>query len=372
MPYALVELVETSTPTLKARRGFSRNFVRQPAGYDRSAHNVVRLRGATRAEDRALVWFDDEVVDSRVLKLADGAGEKVAEATKQRLDAFAGDREFRTIDEFNASVAGLLTTPTTRGRWGALKPSFRRQRREIWLGPGGAGRNLFWSEAALVRRGSVQYQDTFNRTAANLNGSTLSSGTVQWAEVGGTTFTGANNRAEATNLTSGADCFLVVNTDTDTDDMYAEAAWKVWTRNGATSLISGVFVRAASDISSGYEGYIEDDGGDGYALIYAWDFDDVIASGAEPTLPFVQKIGIEADGSTIEMWIDDVSWNGPLTDTNEPTGAGLRRGAIQAVGNGANTNDIALDDFLVKDVSFVAATGFGALLSSTRNRLVIP
>jgi hypothetical protein len=135
--------------------------------------------------------------------------------------------------------------------WGALQPSIKSFRNEIWLGPGGPGNHLTWYEPVAPFSHSVTRSDNFDRSAANLAGFSDGSG-VTWVEAIGTAWTGANNRAECNNIPTDTGPKAVASTDCDSADMFAEFTSVVFTRNSTTYLALSPEARQNNTGTSGY------------------------------------------------------------------------------------------------------------------------
>lgn len=143
--YALAPMVQVATTAHRTSR-----LAWRPAGFDLSAHNFVQL--SVSGTRRALVWFDDPVVDARVVKVADGATEVLGTASRTALGTAIADRVLKST--FDATIVDVLKTPPLAWGLGRLRPETDAYR--IWLGPGGRGKNLFGriitSEPATLER----------------------------------------------------------------------------------------------------------------------------------------------------------------------------------------------------------------------------
>ncbi len=183
MPYFLAPLIDG--PRAKEAFGPNRSIF---AGTDlEDGANLVRL-----GRDRALVWTPSVTpTDRRVTLLADSADDTISAARRLVLrDAVAKDRTLTASARLNDIVRDLLVTPEQdndgKRSWNPLLHTHEGYH-EIFLGPGGPGKNLLY-RALVAPEGphSKDIQDTFNRANGNLNGSTTSDAQTTWSLVQGT------------------------------------------------------------------------------------------------------------------------------------------------------------------------------------------
>lgn len=218
MPYYLVPFV----------RPEGRSRGRRPRGYDHASHSFVTL--GTGESARALIWFDDPFTDPEADKVADGADETLALTTRTTLGALVKDREYRDVGQrFDHSVAELLKRPPAGWSFAPLRPSVRRRRYEVWLGPGRRGQNLFYSEPVSAVKHSKTWIDTFNRANGALAGSTLSGGGATWVDSLGI-LSIVSNQVQASAFDPDVGYVALVDTDTDTADMYSSVQLVSFTR----------------------------------------------------------------------------------------------------------------------------------------------
>lgn len=324
MPYYLTSLVA-------ANRG------RSPAGWDsQGGANWILLDS-----DEALLWLPSAIVDARLARLGDDADETLAAATRTRLNQLTADRTYRGSDTLGDTIVGLLRNAPT-GRWGVLRPSKVRQRYEVWLGPGGPGRNLLYSEFAVAGPSSKVFNDTFDRANGNLTGTTSSDGKFAWldVDVGGNSWDILTNQASATTSDGFRTCRA--NADLDTDDHYSQGAITCTYGNNAAI---GFLVRFVSTASAGYGGEIGNIGGN-FRRTYRYDTDANVASDTNAPAT-TGTLRIECDGSSITAKLNGTTFLGPTTNT---AFAGQLRTGISAYSNETG-NTLIIDNFEAGDLA---------------------
>lgn len=325
MGYALVPLVRPEPfKNGRPRRG------RRPFGYDQSEHNFVVLDPGDKTQPLsglALAWFESDITDARVEKVADGKDEPMAALARAKLGARLG-RTFRG-DPFNAQIVALLKERGLRPRMnGDLT---------VWLGPGGRGANVFAYERHPATKHSKAWVDTFNRSNGALNGSTLSGGGATWVSA---TWAISSNTAVLSGVS--AEDFGYLDTDADTDDMYGQVEISV--NDNGDYAECGISVNLASDQSSGYIAHCNTGG----RLLYAISSDTDLGSDAVTTTTGTLKI--VRDGSDVEQFVNGVSVLGPTTDVGEASGAGKRRAGFFAFTVLAGAS-VTLDNFRGGDIT---------------------
>jgi hypothetical protein len=167
----------------------------------------------------ALMWIPTDVSSDSLMKSI--AIDKTSNLGNNRtvLNAFLADRIYTPQTTFLDAILDVLRVPKGQP-WNALKPSRERSQNEIWLGPGGMGKNLFWSEPAVIPPSTKSCVDAFTRADGNLNGSTSSDGKFVWSEVIGTDWAVVSNQAKA--YGSNADSDALADYALDTDDHYVQ------------------------------------------------------------------------------------------------------------------------------------------------------
>jgi hypothetical protein len=324
MPYYLTEVVQAG-PRSKVVRG-----AEEPGA------NWILLD-----RDRVLLWLPSPVTETaRLQKFADDADEQIAVAGRSIMGTFAG----RTLANktIRQTIVDLLRTPE-ESRWGALsKPSKVRQQYEIWLGPGGAGRNLFWSQPAIIGPNSKTFVDNFNRTAGDLDGSTSSDGNFTWDEIDGTTWT--TNGTQADFSPGFIETFATAQAaaDLDTDDHYSQTVLSGWTRVDST-LVATVIVRFSG--GGGYSFDVEQNASGFKRVVKRYDNDAPVVQDTTSTTSGTLRL--EADGNSLTAKVDGGVALGPSTNT-QFTGQ-LRCGIGGYVGL-HNGNSFQFDDYECGDL----------------------
>jgi hypothetical protein len=332
MGYALVPLV---------RSGIGR----RPVGWDVSPCNYILLPGLG-GQDQALVWFEDEVADARVVKIADGGGERLAAVARARLTEALRDRDLTPQQTVIDAVVGMLRDPKSQ-RWHHLLPSHHRARYEIWLGPGGPGKNLFWAEATVRTKHSVTYTDNFNRADGDLDGDTFSGGTATWSRTGGAEFAVASNVAVATNIPDNVEQVARASAEVDSDDMFAE--FTGITFNSAHNYLNmAPIARMHASLRNGYMALVESLTGSPSRILFTQGGEAILGSSAGDSS--TSTLRVECDGSSIAYLVNGSIIIGPVTDTSETSGAGYRKAGMSAYASGGNTSDVAMDDFSYGDL----------------------
>lgn len=339
MGYALVPLVRPSPFPNGRPRG------RRPFGYDQSAHNFVVLDPGDKSQPSsgvALAWFESDIADARVEKVADGKGEPLAVSARAKLGAKLGGRAFRG-DPFNAQILTLLKE---RG----LRPKVNGDL-SIWLGPGDRGQNQFAFEKHPATKHSKAWADTFNRANGAVGGSTGSGGGFTWSDQGTTAFNIVSNQAVLSHTGTGTDGCLIVDTDTDTDDAYTQVDMVMTIPGASYEFGAQLFVGGEStptDSGHRFECFVSDLFSP-IRAIKALLADVELDSDATSTSSGTIYIGI--DGSDVTAKVDGVVILGPSTSVTEPTGAGNRRcRMVTELAGASGTYVWTLDNFLGGDI----------------------
>jgi hypothetical protein len=221
----------------------------------------------------------------------------------------------------------------------------------------------FAYEFVAPTHSSKTFADTFNRTAANLNGSTSSDALFTWLEVDGTAWTGTANRIELAGIVNFNTARA--NADLDTDDHYAQVALVAYTRL-AGAVFAGVYCRWTAS-TDGYGFEVGNTFNTNLRRTYRYDTDANIASDATATTS--GTIRLEVDGSSITGKLDGATILGPSTNT-QFTGQ-LRTGLSGYSATNAG-NLVALDDFGAGDLTTgtTIPPGVGALVYTGRAPVV--
>lgn len=331
MPYCLVPLVQTNQGGLPSRR---------PLGWDESALNFILLG------DRALVYLEDDVASVRSMKLAEDKAEVLGGAARGLLAQRISDRAIGAAP-LAAMVVDLLRVPGANP-WRALRPSHRRGRYEIWLGPGGRGNNLLWAEAVPRTPHSVTYIDSFDRSDGDIDGSTFSGGTAQWDENSGTAWQIVSNQAHCLNIPDGTLPSAIATVDVDSDDMFAQATGALWVHNHDYTYMD-VSARMNTTYTNGYVAMVAQQAGTFYRELRI--HNSTLLDGDSGVNSTGAVIRLECDGSSISYLVDDVVVLGPVTDASQSSGAGNRRAGMRSYSAGGNTSDVGWDDFSYGDLT---------------------
>jgi hypothetical protein len=302
MPYYLSEIVQAG-PRRKVVRG-----AEEPG-----ANWIVRDRG------RAILWVPSPVTEQTLLrKFADDAGETMAVASRTLLSNFS-DKVLpsRTVRQ---TIVDLLRFPEAGRSKPLSRPSKQRRRYEIWLGPGGRGKNLLWSAPAQIGPSTKTFVDNFNRTAGNLDGSTSSDANFTWDEIDGTGWvTNGTQAALGTGITEFATAQAAANLDTS--DNYSQVVLSDWTLV-LNTLSAGVVCRFSA--SSGYSFETITQIAVGATRILKYYVDDTPLD-SDTTVTQAGTLYVEADGSSISA----------SADTEYPTG--LRCGIVGFSAHASNS-----------------------------------
>jgi hypothetical protein len=349
MGYALVPLVRSGV------------IGRRPFGWDVAPNTYILLPGVLGGEDGALVWFETDVADDRVTKIADGAEERLSVTARQVMGGRLTDRTIPAAGSFQSLVVDMLRDRRSQ-RWHNLLPSHKNARYEIWLGPGGPGKNLFWSEAATRTKHSVTYTDNFNRSDGNLDGSTFSGGTATWSETGGTAYAITSNTATATNIPDNVEQVARASAEVDSDDMFAQFTGVTFTSNHSYLNMAPI-ARMHASLRNGYMALVENSTGTHTRILFTQGGEAVLGSSAGNSS--TSTVRVECDGSSISYLVGGSTIIGPVTDSSETSGVGYRKAGMSAYSAGGATSDIAVDDFSYGDlvagatVKTLAAMGVG-------------
>lgn len=343
MGYALVPLVQPQPMANGRRKG------RRPFGYDTTAHNFIVLDSGDKSEPEsglALVWLETDIADRRVTKIADGPDERLTGQARAALARWSG-RAFNASAPFNVQIAAALgVTPQANGDI------------RVWLGPGGRGRNVFYSSRVPEGPHSKAWADTFNRADGALNGSTLSGGGATWTASGWAVF---SNTARNTAMTTDTLDTAAVDTDADTDSEYAQIDLNTFTPGDTSNvLITLVATNWASDGSSGYGFQQIYEAASEYRQLFSFDevtLDEDLAT-AVTTGTMLQR----RNGTSLEGFIGGVSVLGPVTVNTQASGTGNRRVGFATYYFGSvGTPTVVVDNFLGGDI-VTATTKHLALL----------
>ena len=332
MPYYLSPLEDVASDLFKSmgRKRFA------PVGADSQVNRnwIILDRG------RALIWLETAINDPRLKQIVDDPRENLVGVGRGNFTAFVTERTpFGTT--FLDAIVDIFMNPLP-GRWNGLKPSKRRQRFEMWLGPGGNAKNLLWSQKAIVSVASKTFDDNFNRAAADLDGSTSSDGNFTWVDVDGTDWEGTNNAAEANQVSTGFKT-IRADADLDTDDHYAE--FTIGSVNGGGGQpIAGPIGRFTGGDGYGYE---EDLQGGGGQRTYDYRSDANLDSGSASIPSVGDVLRVSIDGSSIEALLNGSNRLGPTTNTLRS--GQLRTGMTSFTGNG--NRDFQADDFQCADIT---------------------
>lgn len=329
-------------PFVRASNGFLK-----PQGYDLALFNFVAF--GEPGSKRALAYFDAAVGVGD--KLADAKEENLSAATVTKLSALTADRQFKTTSTFQATVLDLLKSPPVAWRMQPLRPSFTRGQEEIWLGPGGRGKNLFYSLRVGPQRHSKAFADTCVHADGSVDGVTLTSGNADWVDPG-TDATFTSNQMRVTSAAAGDKRGKpMTDTECDTDNEYCDASLATFTpANAANTLEAGVIACGSSDGGSGYymlQSYLT---GTQQRSLVAW-FQEIELEAESTTITAGVRMKVERSGSSVEGFINNVSVLGPVTDTGEGSGAGFRYVGVYLVANAAiGTALVEYDDILMGDL----------------------
>lgn len=183
----------------------------------------------------------------------------------------------------------------------------------------------------------MQVQDTFVRTAADLDGSTTSDGQTTWVEDFGTLWVTDGDEASISTPDAG-DYFSVAHVvrACDTPNQYAEITIARRTRPAGT-LSAGLQVRSNAALTAGYAFEIfQDAGGVSSRRIYNFATDATLVSDAVATTTGVLRL--EALNDLIRAYVNgvlvlsvvDTAWTGVAGQT----GVGMQCFAGANTGNG--------------------------------------
>lgn len=322
MPYYVGEVVAGRLVQVAIGRKLVRRASRQPVGIESpSQRNWLYLN-----DDRVLLWASDAINDPRLAKVADDGAEMLSLTARNALESVTG-RAF-PAQRFDTAIAALLLPN--------LKPSHKRERLEIRLGPD----KLLWSQFRARQKHSKTYADTFNRSDSTTLG-TFSDGLSSWDEIDGTVIAITSNQLTATNIPNGGGGAAVATAEYDTDDGYAQIDLVTINREAGGEIGSQLFVAAADDLSSGYVLQIFRDAGGARALYRASNF---ALLDSDTTLTTSGTLRIERDGSSILGYVGGAEILS-ATNSAESSGAGFRRGGIAGFADGSSTQDLVWDNF---------------------------
>lgn len=343
MGYALVPLVRPSSV-----RG--RVQARRPFGYNVTALNFVVLDPGDKTQASSglcLAWLQNDIVDARVIKIADAADEALSLSARDALAQRLGDRGFDGR-AFNLQIANLLKAPTGLPIR-ALRPTTAGEY-VIWLGPGGRGRNRFHTQRVVPERHSKYFVDTFNRANGALASSALSNGSASWSAGTSAEWNIESNVAVETDGFTNTREKAIVGTQCDTDSEFSRATLSTYTRPAADFLGAHLYACADVVFDSGYQFEISNENGASKRGLYGVSAEAELDSDTTSSTSGVMLL--LRDGSSVEARLDGTSILGPVTDTAEPSGAGNRYVGFASfyVGAEVGTRSIGFDSFDGGDV----------------------
>ena len=185
----------------------------RPAGSDGKPYwSAIDLRRDTTKNGGAcLLYLPDPNLDTRLEKIADMKDDQMSARTLDRMRGklfIPGTRNLSGI--FKDVVADILFTPPP-GLWKGIRPSRRKRRYEIYLGP--EADPLLWT-MPLIQGGTI-ITESFNTGDSDTLGPDLS-----WTELAGDIDI-VSNKAQSTTLAGQA--IARADSDLATDDHYAQA-----------------------------------------------------------------------------------------------------------------------------------------------------
>lgn len=309
------------------------------AGSMEGPYNQVRLGRS----GYTLLWTDEPVRHPKARLLADHVDEKLAVTADHHLS-----RLMRRMVRHRPDVRGAIVSGISH----LIRTNKEARRKEIWLGPGGVAKNLLWSQPARVFHSTKDIQDNFNRTAANLAGSTSSDSQFTWSEPQSTAFTTNGTTCGFSAL--GGTTFNVglASLAMDTADHYTQIEVATFTPPTTGGLSPGVGVRITNGTGSSDSGYGFETGRNGFSnpvrRLYDWATDGTLAS--DTTSTTTGTLLIQASGSTITAKLNGTTIFS-ITDTTYP-GTGSQRKAIISCYCFAATGSatLALDNFRAADL----------------------
>ena len=298
----------------------------------------------------ALLWLATPDPDPALKKLADDADEVLTGPVRTSLSDLIGDRVVLPGARLRQVVTNMLRVPPISGRWKGLRPSRQRQRYEIWFGPGGRGKNLWFEEPTIVGPASKSIEDNFNRANGNLDASTSSDGQFVWDEQNGTEWEILSNQAQGVNIPDGDFSRALADFSLDTDDEFVEADYSIFTINAGTLLLY-LFLRLdtlGAGPTSGYHMQVGESppGTPGHA-IKDWPTFEILATDASAGHT-TGVLRFTMDGTTLEGFTDGVSFIGPVTDGTPYTGS--RKTGIGMFASSSSTNDVGIGGFRSGDL----------------------
>lgn len=303
-----------------------RRTARRVAGYDLAPHNFVAF-----GRDRALVWFDDPVSDARLVKVADGGPEKMAATTRAALAAHVKDRQFSDANQgFAAAIVQVLKAPPTAWRFSPLRPQTDGEI-VVWLGPGGRGQNKFASERTKPEKHSRFFADNFHRSDGSIDGSLVDNSTTAWTVTTGVLAIVSDQISTEFDGSGPAGGRAATTVECDTDNQFAQHVLTGWTWGSAityAAVSNALFCNCDATLANGYWFDIgcENFGGGfdapGLSIIAISTFTILDNNGDTPTIG--GRYLAVRNGSSLEIFLDDVSVLGPVTDSSESSGAGFR------------------------------------------------
>ena len=291
---------------------------------------------------RCLLYLPVPDSNPRLIKIGDHKFDALGPASRALIRSRLGsaDNGFTRLDEL---IADLLMNPPAN-RWKALRPSRRRRRYEIVLGP--KEETFLWVQPLLA--GGATFTESFNQADSSTLGPDLT-----WTEFNG------NGSWE----TLSNEVALVGNTatdearaesDTDSDDMVTQLDYVTFTYGGGTYSIDLICRKDTTATRTWYMAQCRETAGEGQHVVaakrIAGSQTDI---GSNFTLTLTGKtMKVEADGSAIAAFEDGVSRsNGTDTDITGNTRGGFSAFA-QNVGN-----NFRGDNFEVADLAPAAAAG---------------
>jgi hypothetical protein len=292
-------LTDVKVPTREApagRQEWARAW--RPLGWDsQTADHQSKWILLSKTTDHAIIRLENSVSNADLHLLAEDKAERIGSATIARLESLVGNDRTIAAGSFGDVIGAILRDPPADGRLGsALRPNRRRGVYEVRFGS-----DVIYTASGPIReRATVTLTDNFNRTAADLDGSTASGGGT-WDELDGTSLS-----TDGTTVGLGANVFFNtawITTDHDTDDQFAQMDLTNLTAGSGTGA-AGVGVRIEG--ASGNDGYACEVTSTGAVRLYRWDTDADLDTGLV-TLGLPDTIYLEFDGSAYE-----VQFNGAL------------------------------------------------------------
>lgn len=181
-------------------------ITRQPEGIDLpGARNWIYL-----GKHEALLYHSDEISVGE--KFAESGDEHLSTKAVELFGGIANDgRQFRRTQRVDESILDLLLNPPGN-KYPALRPSKKRQRYEVMLGPSG----MMITRPKFVGPNTRNFEDTLTGAGVDLDGSLSSDTQFNW-----NIDSGAITRT-ATGALFSVESNATADVDADTDDMYVE------------------------------------------------------------------------------------------------------------------------------------------------------